>query len=121
MSGRAWINALALSIPLWAAIIFALAGCGDRATDAPALPGVVDNVRFTTPDEQRQLCHRNSRWSQACMLSATGQIVMPLPQYFPNEEYARLWLWELAHRQQHWPDPPAIAAQLRADDAKGTP
>ena len=52
------------------------------------------------------------------MLSASGQIVMPLPQYYPGDEYARLWQWELAHRQQGWPDPPEVAAQLREDDRR---
>jgi hypothetical protein len=95
-----------------------ISGCMSPSPDdpPPALPGVVNNIRFVPLADQPKVCaHPNSLWSHACILSATGQIIMPLPQDFPDDPYAQLWLWELAHRQQGWPDPPEISAQLHRD------
>ena len=107
------------SLALWAMIIWgisALIGCTAPDSAPPALIGSA-NIYFVPLNLVPMVCqHPKSQEVAACFInSGARQIVMPLPQDYPGDEYARLMQWELAHEQQGWPDPADVTARLMRD------
>lgn len=99
------------------AIGLCLSGCANPDQPPPAKIGSA-NVFFVPLSLVPGACLHPKSPVEACTNMATKQIVLPLPQDFPNDPYAYLVQFELAHAQQGWPDPPDIQEQLARDAAR---
>jgi hypothetical protein len=94
-----------------------VAGCANSDQPPPAKIGSA-NFYFVPRDLVATICLHPKSPVEACTYTGSKQIVLPLPQDYPDDHYAYLVQFELAHAQQGWPDPPDIQARLARDAAR---